>query len=111
MNANGRYILDKRGRPIREPDLTKWATWFEKSGKSRCVGCTHIGDATVSTVFLGLDHSFGGGGLPVLWETIIFGEKASNYSVYRRYCSGTWKDAEAMHKETVKFVKSTKPKK
>lgn len=35
----------------------------------------------VSTVFLGLDHSFGlaGDRLPLLWETMIFGGKHDGY--------------------------------
>jgi len=36
------------------------------------VAKTKVADWEVSTVFLGLDHSFGGPP-PVLWETMVFG--------------------------------------
>lgn len=34
---------------------------------------TKIDKVSVSTVFLALDHSFAGGGPPVLFETLVFG--------------------------------------
>jgi hypothetical protein len=37
------------------------------------VAYTDIGEAGISTVFLGLNHNFFGGGPPLLFETIIFG--------------------------------------
>ena len=40
---------------------------------------------TVSTVFLGLDHSFVPGSAPVLWETMIFGGDDDGYQ--ERYTS------------------------
>jgi hypothetical protein len=67
-NMNKHYILE--GKDIKEVDLMTWAKWFGKAER-------HIGDDTVegvriSTVFLGLDHSFGAGS-PVLFETLVFG--------------------------------------
>jgi hypothetical protein len=41
--------------------------------EERRVALTTIGDITVSTVFLGIDHNWSGEGPPVLWETMIFG--------------------------------------
>jgi hypothetical protein len=70
-----KYILDEHGNPKIEPDLITWATWYE-SGDNRRVARTQIGQATVSTVFLALDHSWSGGP-PVLWETMIFGGPAT----------------------------------
>lgn len=74
-NNIGTYVLDDAGEPVREPDLITWVVWFETATKE---GRKHIADDTVgpyrvSTVFLGLDHRFGGEGPPVLWETMIFG--------------------------------------
>jgi hypothetical protein len=68
---NDHYILSVAGDPIPEPDMMKWARWFEKG--NRQVARTELpGDITISTVFLGIDHSFGGGE-PQLFETMIFG--------------------------------------
>jgi hypothetical protein len=67
-----RYILDEQGQPVECPDLMTWARWFEAGEHRRRIALDKRGDITVSTVFLGLDHSFFGGP-PVLWETMIFG--------------------------------------
>lgn len=64
------YILDEDGNPVEEPDLQRWAQWFETADRSVAVDV--VGDVRVSTVFLGLDHSFGAGP-PLLYETMIFG--------------------------------------
>lgn len=53
--------------------LKEWGAWFEGSLNKRVVDKTDVDDARVSTVFLGLDHSFGGLGPPLLFETMIFG--------------------------------------
>lgn len=65
-----KYILDAAGNPVPEPDLMKWARWFQNA--DRRVASTEIGEAWISTVFLGIDHSFGDGPPPILYETIIF---------------------------------------
>ena len=69
MEEGLRYaILD--GHEIVVVDLMTWAKWFED--KDKTVERTSIGDVKVSTVFLGVDHSWGGG--KSLWfETMIFG--------------------------------------
>ena len=67
---SGKYVLDAAGNPKPEPDLMAWSKWFEKG--DRVVAKTSVGEAEVSTVFLGLDHSFGGSA-PLLYETMVFG--------------------------------------
>lgn len=64
-----RYILDDEGNPQPEPDMLKWGRWFETA--DRQVAVTEIGEAHVSTVFVGLDHQFGSGP-PLLFESMIF---------------------------------------
>lgn len=55
-----RYIL-KDGAPEEIADLQEWAEWFETSG-SRSIDRTEVSPGVVvSTVFLGIDHAFGGG--------------------------------------------------
>ena len=75
-NVDGHYIL-VNGEPVEERDLIMWARWFEKNERilhvDRVLPLLGLfGDCRVSTVFLGLDHSFGSGP-PLLWETMIFG--------------------------------------
>lgn len=95
---NGLYIL-KEGKPIQCQDVHKWAIWFGAAG--RVVKQTMVGKVEVSTVFLGIDHGFGG--RPVLWETMIFGGIHNHYQ--RRYISR--KAAVAGHKEAVKLAKES----
>lgn len=80
-NFNGRYILDKDGNVMPCVDLIEWAQWFETSIDQRRVARDQVGDYTVSTIFLGLDHGFGLVRAwetdplhyqPVLWESIVF---------------------------------------
>jgi len=96
------WILDENKKP-KQVDLTTWATWFEK-GDHRIVKQETVGDAKVSTVFLGLDHNFGGGGPPILWETMVFGGK---HDQWQERCAGNWEQAESMHHQVVEMVKQT----
>ncbi len=49
-----------------------WKTWDRKKQKAKFDLKTDVGDAQVSTVFLGMDHSHDDG-RPVVFETMIFG--------------------------------------
>lgn len=48
--------------------LDEWAAAF---GAPRHVGNTQVGEQWVSTVWLGLDHGFGGGP-SLIFETLVF---------------------------------------
>lgn len=93
------YILDgKNAVPC--GSVYEWARWFEKADRS--VKKTQLpGDVMVSTVFLAIDHRFGGLGMPILFETMVFGgpmnQEMDRYS--------TWEDAEKGHDAMVKKVK------
>lgn len=97
--ANGRYILVGHD-PVLCPDLMKWGHWMQDA--DRHVARTDLSDSWVSTVFLGLDHSFSGGP-PVLFETMIFGGKHDDFQ--DRYL--TWDAAEAGHERAVRMVRRT----
>jgi len=81
------YILDDERNPVRCGDPEK-----------RRVARSEFGPVSVSTVFLGMDHSFGGG--PLLFETMIFGGKSDGYM--DRY--STWQEAEAGHEAACLLV-------
>lgn len=102
----GQYILDVDGRtPVRCHQLIDWGMWIQNN--DRHVAQTYIRGIHISTVFLGLDHSWGGygDGRPVLFETMVFG--GSLDQEMDRYC--TWEEAEAGHDEMVKrMVESEK---
>jgi len=71
LSRVGYYILDA-DRNIVEKSLIDWALWFEIS--DRKVAFTEVGKFDVSTVFLGIDHSFDNG-IPLLFETMVFDRK------------------------------------
>jgi len=94
------YILNEDGKPVPEPDLFKWGEWFETA--ERRVARSEVGNAVVSTVFLGLDHNWWSEGPPILWETMVFGGKCDQE---QERCAGSREQAEAMHVEMVEKVK------
>ena len=63
------YILVD-GVPQKVKDVIEFAEWDMKN--SRKIAKTEIEGLLVSTVFLGIDHNFGGQGDPVLFETMVF---------------------------------------
>jgi hypothetical protein len=76
-----KFILDGEGNPVGEPDLLVWGKWLQTANRS--LAKDQIGDVRISTVFLGLDHGYGGS--PILWETMIFGGSHDSYC--ERYTS------------------------
>lgn len=89
------YILENR-EPVEVADILTWARWFETA--DRIVEQTTLSrEVTVSTVFLGLDHRFVGGGPPLLFETMVFGGKRDG--AQWRY--STWDEAAAGHEAAV----------
>jgi hypothetical protein len=106
--GTGNYILDAEGNPVEEPDLMKWATWYEGrkadervGGSSWVVALDYVGEARVSTVFLALDHSYRDDGPPLLFETMVFGGRDDMWQ--DRYA--TREGALAGHAEAVEMVR------
>lgn len=64
------YILkNKIAIPV---DIMEWSKWFETKRKDRIVKQTTLPNGLwISTVFLGMDHSFSDGP-PLLFETMVF---------------------------------------
>lgn len=99
------YILIGQ-TPVPVDDWVEWARWFESA--DRRVALTRIGPFEVSTVFLGLDHSFGDGE-PLIFETMTFlcgGEDCEGCNE----CDGrwsTWTEAEQAHRQAVRFLQAT----
>lgn len=75
------FILDEERRPV-PATMDVWTAWMKTARRSIAVDA--IGKSEVSTVFMGLDHSWDGGP-PVLWETMVFGGALDGEQ--ERYCS------------------------
>lgn len=84
-------------------DLLAWARWFETA--DRHIGDEQIGACRVSTIFLGIDHSFGGGP-PVLFETMVFTDDSGAESWSERCC--THAEALEMHARGCEFARAHK---
>lgn len=94
------YILV--GRTPIAVDMRTWAVALEKrhlaANDPWRVGQDQINNhCNVSTIFLGMDHRFGGDGDPVLFETLVFGGPLAGDM--ERYT--TYADAERGHAEMV----------
>ena len=94
---NGYYRLEGKVA-VKCFDVLEWGKSCESS--NRTVAKTTVGGADVSTVFLGLDHSFGSGP-PLLFETMVFGGPFDQEQ--KRYT--TWEQAEKGHNKMVQKVK------
>lgn len=87
---------------VEEPDLLTWARWFESSMRARIVGRTQVGTYAISTVFLGLDHNWGGGP-PILFETMVYGSDGEDRDIVQRY--HTYSDASAGHRRWIEHYR------
>jgi hypothetical protein len=79
-----------------EDDVLEWARWLEHA--NRQLARITIHDMLISTVFLGLDHGYGG---KHLWfETMVFRDRHDIYC--KRY--ETWDEALAGHMHAVQLA-------
>lgn len=86
---------DKEGKPI---TLYKYGDLFEKC-EYRRIGFTEVGEDTVSTVWLGIDYSFGNS-LPLIFETMVF----PDCDICERY--STLEQAKAGHERIVQELRN-----
>ncbi len=100
----GFWTLDEQNWPVYTDDVLVWGRWFEEATKTRrrVVGNEKVNGITVSTVFLGIDQSYGDGSLPILFETMVFDGPLDGEM--DRYA--TWDEALAGHQAMVERVKA-----
>lgn len=97
----GYFKLNDAKMPI-ACEIEEYHQWIKKHPKemdARRVADDMVNGSRVSTVFLGLDHSYHGN-VPVLWETMVFGGKLDLEQ--ERYTSH--EDAVAGHKAMMNRV-------
>lgn len=93
------YILEGH-TPKHVDNISEFALYFDTA--NRVVRKTRIGEAEVSTVFIGMAAAFGFG-KPLLFETMIFGGDENGYQ--ERY--STWDEAEQGHQKACELVLRT----
>ena len=103
------YVPDGQGGFRAARDMLEWGEWFARKrdesfiqGGKRVARTELAGGILISTVFLGLDHSFSHSGPPVLFETMIFGGPHNDYQ--ERYT--TLADAQQGHEQAVALAQS-----
>lgn len=90
------YVLDENRQPV-PADVDSWAK------RRKRVALTELsGGIRVSTVFLGLDHSFSDEGPPILFETLVFEGPLDGHML--RYA--TWAAAKIGHARIVDEVRA-----
>jgi hypothetical protein len=94
---DGNYILDNNKNIVKCADFLEWAKWMQSN--NRTIAKTEIGELFVSTVFLGIDHSFASS-TPILFETMVFKGKHSVDDICERYA--TYDEALEGHNKIVK---------
>jgi hypothetical protein len=95
--------------PIRIETLKAWADEVARHDRITAetgidpwrVDVIKIDDVVISTVFLALDYRRSRRGLPLLFETRVFGGSLDRF---QNRCA-TWDKAEAMHAEAVALVR------
>lgn len=94
------YILDHKRKAIAVDDVLVWGRWMQEHPDHH-VADEKVGNARVSTVFIGLNHSFNFfSGPPLIFETMVFGGKLDGEM--DRY--STWAQAEQGHKDMLERV-------
>jgi len=105
LSAPRYYIL--RDYKLVMVSLLEWAIWFEDANNRR-IERTVVGDSSISTVFLGLDHNFCFDDLincrPVLFESMIFGGPLDQFQW--RY--STLGESKCGHYELVEAVRENR---
>jgi hypothetical protein len=93
------YILDEAGNPQPCDDVLVWARWFQTADRHVAQDMDEGKDARpvrISTVFLGLDHSFNLAGPPILWETLVFGGPLDGEMIRYTSREKAWQGHQAM---------------
>lgn len=94
------YILVDR-KVVPGIDLMTWAVWFEQFDNRRVAldeGEDSKGKWQLSSVFLGIDHSFADNGPPIVFETMLFREDkaADDHNDCWRFA--TWDEIMSFHR-------------
>ena len=93
---------DQAGRPM---TMEEWGRAMQADPDGRRVGRTEVGEHLVSTVWLGLDHSYDLDGPPLIFETMIFHQDRPARDLYCRRYGGRTEALEG-HEATVEALRS-----
>jgi hypothetical protein len=91
----GSLYYDRKGEPL---DVHHWADLFGDDGY-RTIAQHWARGWMISTIWLGLDHGFGHGHMPLIFETMIFppGDAASKDGAWAEEYQERYSTEEAAH--------------
>lgn len=98
------YILDKQHRVVEVDDPLVWGRWHDDINNRRVAldhGHDKDGDWELSSVCLGLDHSFDEHGPPIIFETMLFRKDKSASDDGDCWRFATWQETMSFHKRKV----------
>jgi hypothetical protein len=87
-----RYYRLEGHEPVRVESLAQWALACDYT--VRRIGWTYVGDAKVSTIFIGIDAATDETDPPQIFETLVIGGELAGLQLK----SSTWEEAEAVHR-------------
>ena len=97
----GDYYILNADHTTTKVSLQEWSDMMETT--DRRVAYDELPDGRrVSTVFLGLDHSYWGGP-PLLFETMVFSKNSYSDEYMLRYT--TWKQAKRGHEQVMEELR------
>jgi hypothetical protein len=102
---SGQYKLNSDWSVEEIEDTLEWGKYMGESDDRQLAVTVWPEGQWLSTVFLGLDHSFGGY-VPILFETMAFGFDPEESEWSDNYCEryATAEEAVANHKELEKRI-------
>jgi hypothetical protein len=99
------YILDENKNPVKS-DLETMSQFLYTNNSNKLIKQNYIGDKFVSTVFLGIDHSFNifEDKTPILFETMIFNKNSRCEDYCERY--STYDESLKGHQRAIDSIKN-----
>jgi hypothetical protein len=98
------YTLDRLDNPVPVDDNAVWGEWMANNYTKRIVRQERVFGVWVSTVFLGMDHSFGRNSVPLVFETMAFGGTSTWLETHQQRC-GSMAGALEQHRLCVRDVR------
>jgi hypothetical protein len=96
------WVLNEQHIAVPTDDIHEWGRMWDDESKARRVAADDVNGYWVSTMFMGMDLSFGDS-QPLLFETMVFGASMDENYVDRYE---TWDQAVIGHAKAVEWAKT-----
>lgn len=104
LNRRKYYTLDDNKNVV-PCTIEEWGKLYDENRQAKkIVNQEYVDNYFISTIFLGINHSFNEGELTV-FETMVFDKNDNGNDIYCTRC-GTYEDALNHHQRAVKWVEN-----